>query len=103
MDELERLDDEFNFPNSARAELHVQIFGRDFAFDSALDRGDFIKQFGSGTSRKNERLMVSQKLVSESFAAARAPRFDQGEALPCFTKAGVVILHALKGTRERAG
>src|SRR5438132_14170787 len=96
VDELERLDDEFNFPDSAGAQLHVQILGRDFAFDAAFNGRDFIEQLGRGASRKNEWLMVGQKLVSEFFAAADPSCFDQGEALPCFTKTGVVIFHALK-------
>src|SRR5947208_3298137 len=96
VDELERLDDEFNFPDSAGPQFHVQILGRDFALDAPFKGRDFIEQLWRGTSRKNEWLMVGQKLLSEFFAAAHPPCFDQGEALPCFTKTGIVILHALK-------
>src|SRR5436309_1699536 len=101
VDELERLDDEFNFPDSAGPQFHVQILGRDFALDAPFKGRDFIEQLGRGTSRKNEWLMMGQKLVSEFFAPAYAAGFDQGEPLPCFTKTSVVIVHALKRARER--
>src|SRR5205085_6139470 len=76
MDELERLDDEFNFPDSTGAQLHVQILGGNFALDPSFKSRDFIEQLGGGASRKNEWLMVSQKFVSEFFAAAYQSRLD---------------------------
>ena len=103
MDELERLDDEFNFPDSTGAQLHVQILGGNFALDPSFKSRDFIEQLGGGASRKNEWLMVSQKFVSEFFAAAYPACFDQDESLPCLAKTGLVILHAFKRARERAG
>ena len=103
MYELERLDDEFNLPDSAGTKFHVQILRWDFAFDTAFNGRDFIEQLGRGASRKNEWLMMGQKLVSEFFAPAYAAGFDQGEPLPCFTKTSVVIVHALKRARERPG
>ena len=76
MDELERLGDEFNFPDSTNAKFHVQILGRNFALDAAFNGRDFIEQLRCWTSRKNERLMMGQKLVSKFFAAANPPCFD---------------------------
>ena len=73
------------------------------AFDPAFDAGDFVEHIGRRTSWINEGLKLTKKFVAELTAAADRARFDQGQALPRFAKASVVIFHADQRTGERTG
>src|SRR5579864_280317 len=101
MDELQRLDDEFNFTNAATAKFDIsfQILGR-IVLDPALDRGNFVEQIRGGTAWINKWLMLPQEFVSELTTAGDAAGFDQRDSFPGFTESGVVIFHALQRARE---
>src|SRR4029077_7214476 len=106
VDELERLDNKFDFANATCAELDVPfqvLLSNHVAFDPAFDAGDFVQQIGRRTSWVNEGLELTKKFVAELTAAAHRARFDQGQALPCLAKARVVIFHADQRTGERTG
>src|SRR5256885_2695664 len=66
MNELKCLDDEFNFANSAAAELQIAINcirPRHIAFDSSLDARDLVQQSRRWAPRINKGLMLTKKFV----------------------------------------
>ena len=106
MQELERLNDKFDFANSARAQLDVSLdifVANDVPLDPSFDRGNFVEQIRRRALGINEGLMLAEKFVGELAAAANPARFDQREPFPGFAKTGIVIFHALERTRERPG
>ena len=77
--ELERLDNEFDFTNSATPELNVPVqfvCSQGFAFYPAFDFCDFIEQIRGRAARINERLMLAQEFVGQFATACDPSRFD---------------------------
>src|SRR5438067_2467793 len=104
MNELQRLDDKFNFPNSAAASFNIafeRVRAGHFALNSSFDLCDLVEQIRGWTSRINEGLMLTKKLVSEFAISGDYARFDQGNAFPGLAKAGIVIFHAFKRAHQR--
>ena len=104
MNELQRLDDEFNFPNSAAAKFNITfecVRAGHVALNSSFDLCDFVEQIRRWTSRVNEGLMLTKKFISQFAIAGDSARFDQGDAFPGFAKAGIVIFHAFKRAHQR--
>src|SRR5207302_3067883 len=62
-----------------------------------------VEQIRRGTARINERLMLPQEFVSKLAAAADSAGLDQGQPLPSFAKAAVVVLHTFERASQRAG
>src|SRR5262249_51856590 len=77
VNELKRLDYEFNFTNSSAAQLAVspQIL-RGILFNPAVDRGNLIEQIRGGTARINKRLVLTQKFVGQLSATGDSTRLD---------------------------
>ena len=106
VNELERLHHEFDLANAAASKLNVTLqIVRPYyvTLDPPFDAGDFVEKVRSRTLRVNKWLMLPQKFVSQLAAAANSTRFDQGEALPGFTKASIIIFHAFERTCQRPG
>src|SRR6266404_8417718 len=106
MNELQRLDDKLDLANSATAKLDValqRIQANDVALDSFFDVRDFVEQVRRRTARINKWLMLAQKFIDQLAIAGDATGFDQGNSLPGFTKASVIILHAFERASERTG
>ena len=99
MNELQRLHDEFDFTNSATPKFNVSvqfILSESVVFDPSFDVSDFVQQIRRRATRINERLVLTQEFVGQLATACDSPRFDQCDPFPRFTKAGVIIFHALK-------
>ena len=99
VNQLQRLNNEFDFANPAGAEFDVavQIFVADnFAFDPPLQRGDFIQQIRRRTFRINERLVLLQEFVDQLFAPGDPARTNQREPFPRFAEASIIVFHALE-------
>src|ERR1044071_6089673 len=68
MQELEGLNDKFDFTNPACAQLDVlpDIFvANDVPLDSSFDRGNLLQQVRRRTLRINEWLVLAEKFVGE--------------------------------------
>jgi len=79
MNELKRLDDEFDLTNPTDPELNValEIFlANHITFDPFFDVGDFAEKIGCRIFRIDERLMFSQKFIGQFATAADSARFD---------------------------
>ena len=103
VDKLKCLHDKLDFANATAAEFDVAfklIVSDDVALDAPFDVGNLVEQIGRRTLRINERLMLPQEFVSQLPAAADSARLNQGEALPGFAEAGIIIFHALERSRE---
>ena len=106
MQELECLNDKFDFTNPACAQLDVppDVFvTNDVPLDPSLDRGNFVEQIARRALRINEGLMLAEKFVGEFAAAANPSCLDEREPFPGFAETGIVILHALERAGERSG
>src|SRR4029453_15630692 len=106
MDQLQCLYDEFDFANTAAAEFYIPfefVDADDVAFDAPFDAGNFVQQIGRRAPRINKRLMLPQEFVSQLAAAADSASLDQRKTFPGFAKAGIIIFHALEGTRQWPG
>src|SRR4051794_34628138 len=104
--QLQRLHDELDFANAARAQLDVTrkfLVTHHVALNPAFDCRNLVEQIAAWTLRKDERLMLPQKFVGQLAIAGHAARFLERESLPGFTKTGVVGLHALERAGERPG
>src|SRR5437762_3431904 len=102
MEELECLNNKFDFADPARAQLDVppNVFvANDLPLDPSFDRGNFLKQIRGRTLGIDEGLMLTEKLVGQLATAADPSRFDERKPLPGFAETSIVIFHAL----ERAG
>src|SRR5689334_14170760 len=106
VNELKRLDNEFDFANATGAKFDVAaevLLSHDIALDASLDVSDLVEQVGRGTARINERLMLPREFVCKLAAAADSAGFDQCQPFPRFTKAAVVMLHAFQGAGQWSG
>ena len=66
MNELQRLDDEFNLADSTATEFEIALDGiqsDDVALDSSFDARNFIEEIGCRAARINEWLMMPKKFV----------------------------------------
>src|SRR5436190_13604881 len=106
MQELECLNDKFDFTNPACAQLDVlpDVFiANDVPLDPSFDRGNLLKQIRRRTLRINERLMLAEKFVGELATAANPSCFDERKPFPGFAETSIVIFHALERAGERSG
>ena len=104
--ELQRLRDEFDFPNAAAPQLHVavQFTGlHHLRLDARLDRRDFPQRARAERTRIAEGVHHLQKLRRQFRRSGHAPRFDQHHALPRLAPLRVVNLAARQRTYERPG
>src|SRR5215469_9579873 len=106
VDELERLDNKFDFTNASASEFYVAlelVRSDHVALDASLDVCNLVEQIGRFNRRINKRLMLLQEFVCQLAAAGDSARLDQREALPSFAKASIIIFHALKRSGEGTG
>src|SRR5438874_3975230 len=105
VDELKRLHDKLDLANatSAKFDVALKIVRADYvALNASLDPSNLVEQIRRWTLRVNERLMLTQKFVSQLATPADPARLDQRKALPSFAEAGVIIFHTLEGSGERS-
>src|SRR5687768_3963626 len=80
VEKLQRLHDELNLANPARTQLHIasDIFVADnVALDAPFDSRDLLEHVRRRTLRKNKRLMLAEKFVSELATPGNTSRLDQ--------------------------
>src|SRR5215813_3191527 len=106
MDELQRLHDELDVPNTALPKFYIalqSIRPNHVALDSVFDVRDLLEQIWRCTPGVNERLMQSQKIVSQLAAAGYSARLDKRDTFPRFTEPSVIVFHALERPGQWAG
>src|SRR5213076_1111154 len=102
MDQLHRLQNEFDVTNAAAPEFYValELFcPNDVALNAMLDARNLIQQIGTGALWVNERLMLPQEFVSDLTATGDSACFDERKPFQVSPNPAVIIFHAL----ERAG
>ncbi|OPZ17738.1 MAG: hypothetical protein BWZ10_01149 [candidate division BRC1 bacterium ADurb.BinA364] len=105
MHQLQRSDDEFDFPNAAPAPFHIAPRGSaplDLPVDAALQIGDFLQRFGSGWQSIHE--MADQGLEGrcEGPRSGDQPRLGIRQALPGAGLRQKIVFGADQGTNQRA-
>src|SRR5260370_25244594 len=98
VDELKRLHDKLDLANATSAKLDValKLVRADYVLlHASLDPGNLVEQIRPWTLRVNERLMLTQKFVSQLATADAPARLDQHTAVPGFAELRVIISQSL--------
>jgi len=104
--QLQGLDDELDFADTAAAEFDVTFeftAPDDFGFDAVFHGGDFAEDLFGQEARVAEGLDHFLELAGECGIAGDAPGFDEHHAFPGLAPLGVVVLVAGEGSGEGAG
>src|SRR5437868_15348919 len=102
MQELQRLDEEFDLADAALAELEVDA-GRSggVLFRARLEPAHLVDRLEVEVFAEDERREPAQSFLTSLEIARDRPRFQQGEALPGRTLRFVVELETADGVDDR--
>ena len=106
LQQLQCLDDEFDFANSAASQLDVAIdFARlhHFVFNAQFRLGDFAQNPFAKRPRIAERLEHLEEFRGQRLVAGDTPGLDEHHPLPGLAPLRVIILVTAERTRQRAG